>query len=108
MPLSRIDAMAPGRMSMEPLGARDAHKLPRITGSNPGSKNVSEGPNRDVSVATVGQSDTVAYIKNMGIMHLAHSQKAKGLGVKHGNLYRDSLCVRRSARASYPIYLMTN
>ena len=48
---------------MEPLGARDAHKLPRITGSNPGSKNISERPNRDVNIATVG---AVAYINNMG------------------------------------------
>ena len=51
---------------MEPLGARDAHKLPRITGSNPGSKKVSEGPNRDVGIATVGQSDSCSIYQQHG------------------------------------------
>ena len=51
---------------MEPFGARNAYKLPRITGSNSGSKNLSEGPDREVSVVTVGQSNSCSVYQQHG------------------------------------------
>ena len=54
------------RGSLEPLGARNAHKLPRITGSNPGSKNLSEGPDREISVITVGKSNICSIYQQHG------------------------------------------
>ena len=47
---------------MGPLGAGDAHKLPGIAGS----KNISKGPDRIVSVATIGQPDSCSICQQHG------------------------------------------
>ena len=52
---------------MEPLGAKNADKLPRITGSNPSSKNLSEGPDREISVVAVGQSNSCTIYQQYGV-----------------------------------------
>ena len=43
------------RGSKEPLGTGNAYKLPRITGSNPSSKDLSEEPDRIISIVIAGQ-----------------------------------------------------
>ena len=55
------------RGPMEPIRAGNAHKLPRVTGSNSSSKDLSEGSDRAVSTVTAGQS-------NSGSLHQQHGR----------------------------------
>ena len=52
--------------TLEPLGTGNAHKLPRITDSNPGNQNLLEGSSRSISVVTAGQSDSCSIHQQHG------------------------------------------
>ena len=54
------------RRTLEPLRAGNAHKLPRITGGNPGNQNLPEGSSRSISVVTAGQSDSCSIHQQHG------------------------------------------
>ena len=88
------------RGPMEPLGAGNAHKLPRVTGSNSSSKDLSEGSDRAVSTVTAGQSNSCSLHQQHGRYSVPPTDRSSQSPLDVGLIQQHSSDCRVHSRSS--------